>query len=438
MARDTDAGVKLRGALLRLDALKPEGFTSQELATLASVTSETARDFLKADRASYTRTVQPKPSEKGRGRPSNLYVVTDEGRESLVEEIVQLRRQFAESPDELSADDCFRPIVELEETITDLEASVMRVADFEDLLIEAKESLKSCWRDMKALEARQSVYAVEFALRLGAAENRTETVTGRAGRTAHRKVAQQADVEQIDFVNWIVGKFGGWFDKQSGQFAPVLMLFDGIQGHDPISSQLVEFYQRNAVSIAAFDVARMEHEERSELYKAIAQLREVTPLAGSKLVLTMDGKTDLGQQLAEEFEALMRPTGGHDEIYLPDLGLMDLKRIRQSYLSRLAVAQQGEIEPNMKHFFSVCASALSAFDAVEETSDTIADMASLLGDDTRREKLLTAAHNLLGDVVCLDSNFNQSIKDHLDGAHVTYVANRLDFELFDSSGDLAV
>ncbi|MDL2403024.1 hypothetical protein [Rhizobium mayense] len=410
MKRDRDASRKLMGALLRLSAGRSDGFTAKDLALAASVPHETARDFLKPDRSSFTESVGSTSRDaSGKGKPPNYYRVTEEGYQLLLKEVAAFRRQLIGAADPLPRDDVFRPLNQMKETIEDLEKAVADSEEFEDLLIEAKEGLKGCRKDLKALEAQQSEHVVEHALELGRLESRLRSEEGRS----------RNETKEPDFVDWLVEKFGSWLDKPAAPFEPVLMLLDGIEGRDPLSSAVIRSCRQDAISVAAFDVAQMSDTVRRQLFDALVNLRQATPLAASKLVLTMDGATRLGQELAEEFKALALPPVEQASLDLPGLGLFDPKAVRQSYLLRLADAQNRLRAPQARNFAKTCASALLALDAANDVPEwTITER--LIGQGADRDKLMTAAQDLLGNVVFVDSNFDETIQEKLADVHLTY------------------
>src|SRR4051794_7753754 len=93
--RDTTAGVKLLGGLLRLDALQPNGFTAQELADHAEVKWETAREFIRE--SGFTKVVAGrKPKAQPGGRPAKIYQLLPECRAKIVQRLAQIRQVAGE------------------------------------------------------------------------------------------------------------------------------------------------------------------------------------------------------------------------------------------------------------------------------------------------------------------------------------------------------
>jgi len=414
------------GALLRLSAGEADGFTAKDLALVAQVEDETARDFLKPDRSSFTDTVTSASKDgAAKGKPPKRYRVTEEGHQRLLTEVAAFRRQMIGAADPLPRDEVFRPLNQLKDTVDDLEKSVADSEEFLGLLDEAREGLNGCRKDLRALEAQQSEYVVEHALELGRIETRIRSEEERSRNEA----------KEPDLVDWFVGQFGSWLNRPAAPFEPFLMLFDGIEGRDPLSNAVIRSCQQDALSVASFDVATMSKTVRLQLFDALVRLRQATPLAASKMVLTMDGATDLGQVLAEEFKVLARPTVEQASGDLPGLGWFDPKAVRRSYLSRLTDAQRRLRAPQARNFVSNCASALLAFDAVNDVAEsTVTERLIGLGAD--RDKLLTAAQDLLGNVVYVDSSFDESILEKLAGAHVTYASGDKWTEADESSQEL--
>ncbi|WP_105431436.1 hypothetical protein [Neorhizobium sp. T6_25] len=412
MTRDRDASRKLMGALLRLSAGNTDTFTAKELAHAARVEDETARDFLKPDRSSFTEIVAATSRDLAvKGKPPHRYKVTEEGHQRLLKEVAALRRQMIGAPDSMPRDVVFRPLNELKETIDDLENAIADSEEFLDLLGEAREGLSGCRKDLRALEAQQSEYAVQYALELGRTEARIRSEAARS----------RPETKQTDYVRKIVDLWGSWLDRPASPFEPLLMLFDGIKGKDPLSHAVIQSCRQDAISVASFDVATMSDTVRRQLFDALGRLRQATPLAASKMVLTMDGATDLGQILAEEFKVLARPIIEEAGTELPGLGWFDPTEVRQSYLSQLTDAQGRVHAPLARNFVSNCASALWAFDAANDAPETTITE-QLIGQGADRDKLLMAAQDLLGNVVCVDYNFDETTREKMAGAHVTYAS----------------
>ena len=97
--RDNAARLKLLGGLLRLDALRPNGFTAQELAAYAEVEPETARAFLSVSKgpgfAELLSNQKAQTRPDGSGRPANLYRVRPASREALLKHLADIRRPLA-------------------------------------------------------------------------------------------------------------------------------------------------------------------------------------------------------------------------------------------------------------------------------------------------------------------------------------------------------
>lgn len=89
--RDVDAGIRLRGSLLRLGILQPGGLTAAELSAAALLANDAADACLESSR--YTVVVDTVPSPSGDGEPVKLYRVTEVGETLLTQEIVKLREE---------------------------------------------------------------------------------------------------------------------------------------------------------------------------------------------------------------------------------------------------------------------------------------------------------------------------------------------------------
>lgn len=387
--RDEDAGVKLRGSLLRLQVFRPEGFTAAELSEAASVAGETSRDFLKNCR--YTELVGTRPSPSGKGRPVNLYRVTQFGGELLTQEIVKLREQALLR--EGLPEDVFSSLVELEETVEDME---MAVGDERaELRTEAERALKSCRTDLRALEKLSRLHADEFRTRLGRAEGRLTRLVD----------------EFEDLVRGLVRKYGCWVDREASVWEPMLVLFDGIAGPDKAKSRVIEQSLKKDIPVASFDLAAMTKALRKKLFKSVGSLRAKTPLVGCDLVITVNSETDLGQVLITEIKNYAPVVQAGKRLWHDDR-----EHVRQKHILK-AATYIASPEPRIRAFALKCAGALTAIEAVASREESGMED---LGDYIVSGDPISLANTYMGNVVCVDSSYNETAATELRGTLVTY------------------
>jgi hypothetical protein len=286
--------------------------------------------------------------------------------------------------------------------------------------------LEGATAELRALQADRSVHAQDFALRLGAAQGRL-AAEERLGPPAPITV----DAPEFDPLRWLVDQFGSWIGEppQWLKPEPVLVLFDGARYHTGLPASVLRSCQEEDVRVAAFDVATMAPDKRAVLYKTFDYLRSATPLCVSNLVLTLDGQTQQAMSLASEFRDLCQPGNWYARTGSTPPAI-DLDALRRFYLMQsaniLGMRYFGELDDRRKVFATRVTSALSAFAAAD-----VARAAPRLPFDRpeqHRERWLVAAHELMGDVVCLDFGHNAAIKAAFDGSAVGYVAtSHLDY-----------
>jgi hypothetical protein len=183
-SRDSAAGLKLLGGLLRLDALQPEGFTAQHLADHAGVVMETARAFLSPSKgpgyAEAVRRGKGVSQHANGGRPAKLYRLRSDGRADLLKRLADLRRELdaAANVPPISQADFFAPLDLLEATINELDEHPCNAEEWRARLAEARLELGGCEADLRALKAAASVHASDFAQRVQAAQARLNVVVG--------------------------------------------------------------------------------------------------------------------------------------------------------------------------------------------------------------------------------------------------------------------
>jgi hypothetical protein len=164
-------------AVLRLDALQPRVFTSQQLAEYANVQPETARAFTSPSKGpGYVETVPAAqlgavyPPNLTGGRPPHLYRLRAEGRAELLSRLGALRRELddaAERPAR-AREDVLAPIDLLEKTLEAADAE-RNDEERDARLTEAQIELVGAKADVHALRHGGSPFAAEFERRLKAA-----------------------------------------------------------------------------------------------------------------------------------------------------------------------------------------------------------------------------------------------------------------------------
>lgn len=180
--RDQYANIKLLGGLLRLDALSPEGFTAQDLAKVSSVKPETARAFLGPKGPGFAEAIKTqqrtRDSATTDGRPPKTYRLLANRRSELIERIAKLRDGLAEQRHEGGIDRTrlFDGIALLNLTIQELGNSRDNPEDWERRLKQASLELQAARADLKALQAKRSPLATEFAAELKASQDRLEAI----------------------------------------------------------------------------------------------------------------------------------------------------------------------------------------------------------------------------------------------------------------------
>jgi len=167
-SRDSLAQLKLMGALVRLDALQPDGFTAQQLAETARVELETARSFLKKELVPEAKVIA------GRGRPANLYLLSASRRAELIGRLVAIRQELdlTEGIGGPSRAELFAPLELLEETLSELEAGSDTAEEWRDRLHEARLEFTSAMADGRELQSKGSPEAIEFSKRITELQSR--------------------------------------------------------------------------------------------------------------------------------------------------------------------------------------------------------------------------------------------------------------------------
>ena len=196
--RDNMARLKLMGALVRLDALQPDGFTAQQLAENARVELETARSFLKKESAFAVVVPElkaPAARGDGRGRPANLFLLPPGSRVDLIKQLVALRQELDVAEGTASTAQLFASLEPLEGTLRELEHGGDTPGEWRDRLDEARLEFASAMADCRALQARTSPEAIEFAKRMADLQDRLTTLERRRPPSSETAAALGFDIE---------------------------------------------------------------------------------------------------------------------------------------------------------------------------------------------------------------------------------------------------
>jgi hypothetical protein len=199
-SRDGMARLKMIGALVRLDALQPNGFTAQQLAENARVELETARSFLKKEpvfAAVVPEVKAPAAGSDGRGRPANLYLLPPGGRTDLIQQLAAVRQELdvTEGIAGPSAAQLFAPLDLLEDTLSELEDGNDTPEEWRDRLDEARLEFASAMADCRALQSRASPEATEFAKRIAELQDRLTTVERLGPSSSETAAERRFDIE---------------------------------------------------------------------------------------------------------------------------------------------------------------------------------------------------------------------------------------------------
>jgi hypothetical protein len=416
-SRDTLAGLKLLGGLIRLDVLHPSGFTAAQLADHARVDAETARAYLNPEKGpGYAEVIPGAKASAGadgsRGRPANLYRLRSDRRAALMQRLAEMRRELdgAAAAPEPPAEQLFAPLDLLEATVEQLERRADPPEIWIDRLGEARLELGGVSADLRALQAKASPAAKQYARRLKLLKARLVTA----------ELAGPPQFAENDPIHNLVAKFGQWMNGVPAAFEPVLVLLDGIRGNDPVSTVLVESCGTAQVHVAAFDVASMKAPRRAALYAMLDRLRVATPLAVCDFVLTVDGHTKIANKLAAEFCALGQPGTWQTRAPAADTesAALNVGALRSFYLEQSKTILDGWAATAHTVFATHLASTLSAFAIVD--AKEIRHL-PLVDAQQHKARWRNAAHELMGNVVCLDTTHNRTIEATCAGT-VDYVA----------------
>lgn len=414
MTRDYGARLKMCGALLRLDALFPDGFTRHQLAELADVAEETARDFVKADRA--PQYVEPVGHVASGGRPLIRYRLTSSGRSDLLRYIAQTRRQLdAEKGEKAPTNaELFAPLDLLEKTVLQLglDAKEGRDDEWREHREEALLELAGCKADLRALQERRSPIAEEYGRRLTKAELELGVTRPPPAVPAYAP---------MDPLGEVVRRFGAWVLGVPPRLQPLVILFKG--GAETVANEVVQACSQADVRVASFNVAAMAKSDRTLLYGLLDRLRVTTPLAVCDFVLAVDGGSFLAQELATEFNALGSQPGQWSEklAFLPgDFMRVDTGDIRRAYLDKCTsmLSASTVSDARQQTFARRCTSALLALETAETTFAAANVVVGSVQD--HRTRWLNSAHGLMGDMICIDSSYHPPLKNTFEGQPVDY------------------
>jgi hypothetical protein len=199
-SRDSLAQLKLMGALVRLDALQPDGFTAQQLAEAARVELETARSYLKKEPAFAAVVAEakvPAAGSDGRGRPANLYLLSASRRAELIERLVAIRQELdrTEGIGEPSEADLFAPLEQLEDTLSELEGGSDPAEEWRDRLDEARLEFASAMADYRALQSNKSPKAKGFSERIAKLQDRLAILEQQGPPSTKTAADQEFEIE---------------------------------------------------------------------------------------------------------------------------------------------------------------------------------------------------------------------------------------------------
>ncbi|NUB46762.1 hypothetical protein GEU84_020425 [Fertoebacter nigrum] len=422
--RDMSARVKLLGGLLRLDAMRPSGFTAQDLSDHSGVKRETAREFIRE--CGYAEVV-PRDDVSGQtvGRPARVYRLLPEGRKDVAQRLGIVRRAAdGELSSPLKRDEgLFAPLILVEAILDEMERADQRDEDWFSRLHEARLELRSAEADMHVLLTQGSEHSTAFSHQLTSLQRRLTVVE----QLETRESIDPSPFEpKFDPFSWLGEHFGQWLKSgttlsdATSALGRGVVLLDGIEGEDPISIRMLDACHRRNVPVAAFDVADMDAAQRTRLFAGLEGLRTSTPLAVCDLVLTVDGRTEVGRSLACEIGELANPTRWNAIVKVADLDLLSL---RQHYLTEGTSMLKSVQEPSAEYSVRKATagrlvSALLAIEAAESASEESGIPFPWAKDETGR--LRNAAKRLLGSVVCVDAQHSTEMAASLAACSVRY------------------
>jgi hypothetical protein len=408
ISRDSLASLKLLGALVRLDAASPNGFTAQHLSRVAQVGHETARAFLNPGKGpAFTEVCPSLPVRPAvRGRPANLYRVKPERRSELFRLLAEIRLQLG-PPEGAGAE-----AVEMENeawdlldgAIGELEQGSIPAELWRGQLEEARLELRGLDAELQAMTVRAPAKAADFRFRFEGLRDRL-TAVEKGRRPAARPSLKDHFAE-------IVERFGRWRSPAPALFDPLLVLLEGIEGSDAVASAIARAANEAEIRVAAFDLCGLDEGERKMLFAALDRLRLATPLAVSDFVLALDGRTRPAKEFAYSFKQLARLDApqGPKEAVIEGVGKFDLDELRREYFST------GDLVGNAKAAYVTSAISLCA--AVDKTADMSIEARPLpvWGLDTA-----VVAKSVMGNMLCVDASHNDEIERTLEGEAVAYV-----------------
>jgi len=262
--RDNNAGVKLLGGMIRLDQLRPDGFTAQELADHAGVNQETARYFIRSKR--FAEVV---PRGRGRstsGRPQNTYKLLEEGRWEILRRLAEVSQAVnAEAPPSEASERLLAPLRLVDLLLCELEEDKLSIEDRESTLREVRVELSAASADESVLLATPTPHGPAFSRTLRDLRKRMNAVerASTVGALASRPVGSKADG-----IAWLVDQFGAWLEgaavlrNAAEKLDRAVVLFDATaEDANPMVSRLLTTYRDHQVPVAVFDVLAMDEEK---------------------------------------------------------------------------------------------------------------------------------------------------------------------------------
>jgi hypothetical protein len=265
-----------------------------------------------------------------------------------------------------------------------------------------------------------------------------------ASRILSRPAGYRFVKSNVDLLKPVVHRYGRWACTADVEmFDPVVILLDGVRGHDRMSSWVVDACSAHGVPVAAIDLADAGPADRARVYGTIDRLRATTPLALASVVMTMDSSTGAARDYAAEIKDLVvlgawEAKSDSDELEeLQGLGTADDETLREFFVTKSAqyATLRGKrgtpVDAHRRAFASRVVTALSgvsAAHAAEAAATSHMHFVPLPGDEPENQptELRAAASKLMGHVYCFDFAEDATIGRDLSDAGVTYVPKAID------------
>jgi len=293
------------GASLRLmaNALRLVDFTIHDLAEASQAKYETAEEFVKqrrdsgvldsVDKAEFLQAHQTHVEHS-----PQRFRISDVRRQTATQKLVDIRRNLLQTSDEITdsqeAADFMGPLAMAERTL----AALRRADSWTDSsrnarLEEARILIRVAQADIKSMATSGGITdrILELSQRCGAVQQRLEEF--------------EAPFDTTDpwrgLVDNLVNRLGRWTGAvASARYVKTfVILLDGISERDPISSEVVRWCTNEAVPVAAFDVAKFQTKDWSELYKGLLDIHVAKPSAFGEVVITVNGSKPSGRRVAQ-------------------------------------------------------------------------------------------------------------------------------------------